>query len=253
MYHHYNSKNIEFLKNFLFEINQKICEKPLDEKEVESIWTQATSFMKKNIVERSNNNSHNSKGKTIQINEESKPKKEFTVFKYTSNTHIYESVIVAGEPFFITFDDMNEMKLIDEIEQETRILKPPHLEDYPSKPYIFESKEELEKFVKMVKEKGISIDALFWKTNEFISKFIVHQSRILDYISGLILFSYFQDKFSTIPYTMFVSDGGSGKSTIGNVFEDLGYRCVNMTNPTTANIFRIFGTIEAGSMNFSIG
>ena len=66
LYHHYNSKNIEFLKNFLFEINQKICEKPLDEKEVESIWTQATSFMKK-IAEGKNsinNNSHNSKGKT---------------------------------------------------------------------------------------------------------------------------------------------------------------------------------------------
>jgi hypothetical protein len=45
---------------------------------------------------------------------------------------------------------------------------------------------------------------------------------------------------------MFVSDGGSGKSTIGNVFEDLGYRCINMTDPTTANIFRIFGTIEPG-------
>ena len=45
---------------------------------------------------------------------------------------------------------------------------------------------------------------------------------------------------------MFVSDNGSGKSTIGNVFEFLGYRCVNMTDPTTANLFRIFGTIEAG-------
>ena len=98
----------------------------------------------------------------------------------------------------------------------------------------------------MVKEKRISIDSLFWKINEFVSKFIVHHPHILDYISALILFSYFQDKFSTIPYTMFVSDGGSGKSTIGNVFEDLGYRCVNMTDPTTANIFRIFGTIEAG-------
>ena len=155
-------------------------------------------------------------------------------------------MIVAGEPFFITFDDKEGMKIVKEIEQETRILKPPHLEEYPSKPYIFESKEELEKFVKMVKEKGVSIDSLFWKTNNFISKFIVHQSRILDYISGLIFFSYFQDKFSTIPYTMFVSDGGSGKSTIGNVFEDLGYRCVNMTDPTTANLFRIFGIVEAG-------
>ena len=45
---------------------------------------------------------------------------------------------------------------------------------------------------------------------------------------------------------MFVSDNGSGKSTIGNVFECFAYRCVNMTDPTTANIFRIFGTIEPG-------
>ena len=45
---------------------------------------------------------------------------------------------------------------------------------------------------------------------------------------------------------MFVSDNGSGKSTIGNVFESFGYRCINMTDPTTANIFRIFGTVEPG-------
>ncbi len=45
---------------------------------------------------------------------------------------------------------------------------------------------------------------------------------------------------------MFVSDGGMGKSTIGDVFEILGYRCVNMTDPTTANIFRVFGTIDSG-------
>jgi hypothetical protein len=45
---------------------------------------------------------------------------------------------------------------------------------------------------------------------------------------------------------MFVSDNGSGKSTIGNAFEFLGYRSINMTDPTPANIYRIFGTVEAG-------
>ena len=79
-----------------------------------------------------------------------------------------------------------------------------------------------------------------------ISKYIIHHPQILDYITALILFSYFQDKFPTVPYSMFVSDNGSGKSTIGNVFESFGYRCINMTDPTTANIFRIFGTVEPG-------
>ena len=87
---------------------------------------------------------------------------------------------------------------------------------------------------------------MFLNIREYVSKFIVHKDHVLDYISALIVLSYFQDKFPTIPYTMFVSDNGSGKSTIGNVFEVLGYRCVNMTDPTTANIFRIFGTIESG-------
>jgi hypothetical protein len=183
--------------------------------------------------------------KEVLIDKDTKGKKEFTVFKYTSNNHIYESVIIAGKPFFITFEEEG-LKIVDKIEQETRAIKPPYVEEYPSKPYIFESKDEIEKFVKMVKERRISVDSLFWKIKEFVSRFVVHHPHILDYISALILFSYFQDRFSTIPYTMFVSDGGSGKSTIGNVFEDLGYRCVNMTDPTTANIFRIFGIVEAG-------
>jgi hypothetical protein len=45
---------------------------------------------------------------------------------------------------------------------------------------------------------------------------------------------------------MFVSDNEGEKSTIGDVMEVLGYRCVNMTDPTTANLFRIFGTVEGG-------
>jgi hypothetical protein len=45
---------------------------------------------------------------------------------------------------------------------------------------------------------------------------------------------------------MFVSDNGNGKSAIGNFFETMAYRTVNMTDPTSANIFRVLGTLEAG-------
>ena len=242
------TKSRGFLKSLFFEINQKICENPLEEKELESIWNQSTNYIKSSNDEKKlAKNYDSSKVVAItQTKEDSKNKKEYTIFKYTLDNKIYESAIVAGKPFFIAVDEEGEVILVANIEQETRILKPSHIEEYPSKPYVFESKEEIEKFVQLIKEKNVSIDFLFWKIKEFVSKFIVHQLHILDYISALILFSYFQDIFSTIPYTMFVSDGGSGKSTIGNVFEDLGYRCVNMTDPTTANIFRIFGTIEAG-------
>ena len=44
-----------------------------------------------------------------------------------------------------------------------------------------------------------------------------------------IIWSYFQDKFSTTHYVGVVGDNGSGKSTIGDSFEAIAYRPVNMT------------------------
>jgi len=32
----------------------------------------------------------------------------------------------------------------------------------------------------------------------------------------------------------------------GTIFEALAYRCVNTTNPSTAIVFRILGTVEPG-------
>ncbi|MDN5845289.1 MAG: ATP-binding protein [Candidatus Nitrosocosmicus sp.] len=98
----------------------------------------------------------------------------------------------------------------------------------------------------MIKDQDLDVNSLYLKIREYVSKFIVHHGFVIDYISALVLFSYFQDKFATVPYTMFVGDNESGKSSIGDVFEVLAYRNVNMTDPTTANLFRIFGTIEAG-------
>ncbi len=201
------------------------------------------------------NNNNEGNGQQNPKKDTSNPKSN-PVFKYTSNGQVFESIILAGNPVFLTIgnngnnDEVDsKITLKDEIVESTRVLRPPAIEEYPSYfPYAFESEEEVKEFVKLIKnsQRTVSVDALFLKTREYVSRFIVHKDHVLDYISSLIVLSYFQDKFPTIPYTMFVSDNGSGKSTIGNVFEVLGYRCVNMTDPTTANIFRIFGTIESG-------
>jgi archaellin len=175
-------------------------------------------------------------------------KKKTSVFKFTvDDTILHESVVISGCPFFLTYDKINdEIKILDRFDQANRILVPPNEEEYPYNPIKFQNKEEINLFSKMFKEQNITIDNFFLKIRDYVSKFIVHHDHIIDYITALILFSYFQDKFATIPYTMFVSDNESGKSSIGDVIEVLGYRCVNMTDPTTANLFRIFGTVEAG-------
>lgn len=184
------------------------------------------------------------KSKKVNDDDE-KPKKQIKAFKYSSRTLVYEAVIIAGNPKFI-YIEYGEVQFCEKIDQESREIVPPYEEEYPYRPITFESEEEIKNFVEMISKREISFDTLFWKIRELVSTFVVHESHVLDYISSLILFSYFQDKFPSVPYTMFVSDNGSGKSTIGDVFEMLGYRCVNMTDPTTANLFRIFGTVDAG-------
>ncbi len=182
----------------------------------------------------------------VSVNDRSNRKKKNIVYKYTLGGRIHESIILKGHPVFLNINE-NNVNITDKIDETTRILAPPATEEYPSYfPYFFENKEDINNFFNMINDGKVSIDTLFDRMREYISKFIVHHDYVLDYIAALILFSYFQDFFPTVPYTMFVSDNGSGKSTIGNVFEFLGYRCVNMTDPTTANLFRIFGTIEAG-------
>jgi hypothetical protein len=181
------------------------------------------------------------------ISADNNSSKKNTVYKYTHCDQIYESIILGRHPVFLTINKNNELTFLDEIEETTRIIKPPTIEEYPYTPYSFENIEEINKFVTMIKKDEYNfLSKLFFKIREYVSKFIVHHDHIIDYISSLIIFSYFQDKFPTIPYTMFVSDNSNGKSSFGNVFEFLGYRCVNMTDPTTANVFRIFGTVESG-------
>ena len=51
---------------------------------------------------------------------------------------------------------------------------------------------------------------------------------------------------STTHYIGVIGENSSGKSTIGDTFEAVGYRVVNMTDPSAAILFRILGTLEPG-------
>lgn len=142
------------------------------------------------------------------------------------------------------------MGLVSEIEEhqgeDTKVIRPMDKDRYASNPYIFRDREEFEKYGAALIEKKVTTDFLFRRIRRIIPKCIVHDEYVLDYIVALIIFSYFQDLFATVPYTMFVSDNGNGKSAIGNFFELLAFRPVSMTDPTVANITHVFGTLESG-------
>ncbi len=180
---------------------------------------------------------------------ETKGKDIIKTYKVTKNKTLYESVVVGGD-VFLAFNDNGKLSLIPEIEEhqgeEKKVIKPMDKDRYASNAYIFRDKEELEKYAAAIIEKKVTIDTIFKKIRLLVAKFIVHDGYVLDYLVALNIISYFQDLFATVPYTMFVSDNGNGKSAIGNFIELLAYRPVSMTDPTVANIFRVFGTLEAG-------
>ena len=64
--------------------------------------------------------------------------------------HIHESIILQGYPVFLNIDK-NKLDCPEKIEETTRLLIPPAIEEYPYIPYDFENIEEIDDFVNMIK------------------------------------------------------------------------------------------------------
>lgn len=182
---------------------------------------------------------------------ESKKVKQITVNKYSQNRRgpLYEAVLVNGEPYFVTLDesDLNDkVKLVHRIEEPTRTIIPPKIDEYLSESYSFKSKEEIDSYLEKARKE--TVFSLYKKAKSIASKYIDQEPHIVILVAIDITSSYSQDRFSTVHYIGIFGDNGTGKSSIGDTFEALAYRSLNTTDPTTANIFRSLGTIEPGQI-----
>jgi hypothetical protein len=179
-------------------------------------------------------------------------KKEETVYKYSKNGkgELHEAVIIEGKPYFLKYhtkeDGTNFFQSPLYIQEETRRLLPPHIEEYPYDPYIFNSLGEPNQYLQIAKNE--SIDTLYQKIKSIVRKYNDIDEKTLNLISADILATYFQDRFSTVHYLIIVGDNGTGKSAIADTFAALGYRVVVMTNPTKAIWYRVLGYIEYGQV-----
>jgi hypothetical protein len=190
-----------------------------------------------------NHNSHNKGNKGKKDKSQQKPK--CTIYKYSKKGKgpLYEATISKGTPTFIQYRN-NEIRVLESIEESNRILRPPDSEEYPYEPYEFADIHELEAYVE--RARGECIASLYEKARSIVSKYNDQDPHKRILITTDVVWSYFQDKFSTTHYTAPIGGNGSGKSTIGDTFEAIGYRPVNMTDPTGANVFRALGTVEPG-------
>jgi hypothetical protein len=173
-----------------------------------------------------------------------KPLPIFPTYKY-SKPGLHESVIVRSLPFFIRYDfESCELVSVERIEENSRVLRPPNYEEYPYRPYEFVDTAELSDYVKRARHE--TIDSLYHKALGIVKLFNDQDDYKQSIIAIDLVWSYFQDKFGTTHYLGVTGDNDSGKSSIGNTFEAVAYRCVNMTSPSAPNIFRVLGTIEPG-------
>lgn len=180
-----------------------------------------------------------------EVAEERVKKRRYTTYKYSKKGKgiLHEAVILAGQPVFLKYEN-DEIKAVSLIEESDRIIRPPNSEECPYEPYEFENIEE----VCLYKERARieTMDSLYQKAKSIVQKYNDQDEHNLTLLTADIVWSYFQDKFSTTHYDCIIGDNGSGKSTVGDTFVSVGYRPVNMTDPTAANLFRVLGTIEFG-------
>jgi hypothetical protein len=215
---------------------------------VEQDFLFAAGNVEDNDYSKSSFFKHKKKQKEKQEQNESNSSKsirENTAYKYSKNgkCSLNEAVILSGLSVFLKYEN-GEIISAEEVEESSRIIKPPYAEGYPSEAYEFADMEEVLSFVKRAKEE--SIDSLYQRAKTIVKKYNDQDEDKQILLSADIIGSYFQDRFSTTHYDIVIGDNESGKSTVGDTFEAVGYRPVNMTDPTAANLFRVLGTIEPG-------
>ena len=173
--------------------------------------------------------------------------REVTIYKYSKmgKGQLHEAVIVNGLPFFVKYNhESNDFELVENIEENNRILKPPEREGYPYTPYEFESNEELSSFLD--KANQTTLDKLYTKCKSIFLRYVDQEEHIISLLAADSIWTYFQDLFSVTHYSEGIGDNDVGKSSIGYTFEYTGYRVVKGTAISGPNYYRQLGTIEPG-------
>jgi hypothetical protein len=188
-----------------------------------------------------NNGNHKTKSDNRQ--------QKFTAFKYSSNGQgdLFESVMLGGGPCFITYNHktkkIQSVRLLEEI---FGTLSPPRYNEISYMPYEFKTVEEIQDLADSILNNNIDLDKLYHMAKEIMCKYNDQDDYKLTSVSSDVIWSYFQDRFATTRYDMFVGGVGGGKSSLADTFCAIGYRPVNLTDPTAPNLFRILGTVEVG-------
>jgi hypothetical protein len=166
--------------------------------------------------------------------------------KYSGNgtLPLHESIVFKdGQTSFLLLDEDKKPKYKTKIEIHDKVLHASDsLDSQNPFPYIFESPEELERYLE--KAKNETFDSLYLKIKLLFRRFVNAEDHYISILSADTIYSYFQDKFATLHYNIFIGDNGSGKNSALLVYRYLGYRVFYVVGASAPNYFTFLGDIE---------
>ena len=176
-----------------------------------------------------------------------KQKESVLIRKYTAKSllPLHEAVVFAntGQSAFVYLDNDGKPAFGDRIERSDKTLYPAdNLDSQNPLPYTFASTEELERYLQLAKRE--TFDSLYQHVKSVLRKYVNVDEHYLTVIAADIIYSYFQDKFSTVHYDIFVGDNGSGKNSALLVISRLAYRVYYLVSASAPNYFTFYGNIE---------
>ncbi|MGA7898592.1 MAG: hypothetical protein WCA39_06975 [Nitrososphaeraceae archaeon] len=182
-----------------------------------------------------------------QVNNiEEQPPKPVKIRKYTGNgtLPLHEAIVFKdGQTAFLTLDENGRAKYETEINRPGMVLRPAdNLDTQNPLPYIFESPDELNQYLERARSE--TFGSLYLKTKLIYRKYVNIEDYLLSILSADTIYSYFQDKFPTLHYNIFVGDNGSGKNSALLVYRHLGYRVFYVVSASAPNYFTFLGDKE---------
>lgn len=149
-----------------------------------------------------------------------------------------ESIYMNGVPHFLA-NVNDEIKLSEKFEFEGKIIVPIEREDTP-----YESYEFSKLYFNLLKNNPPTKENLLEKIETRIKRYVdtTKKNRIVILIDTFL--TYCQDQIDTVHYLFVVGDTESGKSTIGHLIKNIGYRVQYQTDLNYAGIYNFYGTKE---------
>ena len=95
------------------------------------------------------------------------------------------------------------------------------------------------------------MDSLYQVVKSNLQRYVNVDEHYLVVIASDIILSYFQDKFATLHYDIFVGDNGFGKNSALLAISRLAYRVFYLVSASAPNYFTAYGTIEEGQVTIA--